>query len=188
MPFDYADMKWVKGTPNAPGIREGVFFIPKVHIAEWATLKEAPLNAVESSTLEGDFVLVEGKTWFTLETNQDKSPLSCEAQGEDDSKTFLNKLTLKYAGTNEEAATFAKMANNDDMVFIVQTKFPLRYRVIGSNMWRTRVNVSLNLGAAPTEEIGTTIEIACTDIIPAPYYNGSIITSDGEQNPSGSSL
>jgi hypothetical protein len=44
--------------------------------------------------------------------------------------------------------------------------------------------VTLDVGGAPTSEKGTTIEVEATDVCPFPYYNGAIVTSDGDVNPS----
>ena len=188
MAFNYADLSWVKGTPNAPGIREKVYFIPKADITAWPAIAASPTTAAQSVTLAGDFTLASQKVFLELETNMDKSPVTSEPQGEDGSRTFLNKATFKFPGTTEEAAAFAKLANNDDLVIIVQTKIPNKFRVIGSELWVTRVNSSTALGAAPGDEVGTTIEVECTDVIPAPFYNGAIVTADGDQNPGGSSV
>ena len=188
MPYDYSDLNWVRGTMNAPGIRGKVYFIPKNNITAWPAFAETPSTAAQAVTLAGDFTLADGKTFLELDVNMDKSPVTSEPQGEEDSRTFLNKATFKYPGTQEEAAAFAKMASNDDVVFILQSKYPNKFRVIGSEMWRTQVNTSLALGAAPADPIGTTIEVQCTDIVPVPFYNGAIVTADGDQNPGGSSV
>jgi hypothetical protein len=188
MPYDYSDLNWTRGTMNAPGIRGKVFFIPKNNIATWPAYAETPSTAAQAVTLSGDFALVAQKTFFELDINMDKSPVTSEPQGEEDSRTFLNKASFKYPGTHEEAAAFAKMASNDDVVFILQTKYPNKYRVIGSEMWRTQVNVSLAIGAAPADAVGTTIEVECTDIVPVPFYTGAIVTGDGDQNPGGPSV
>lgn len=186
MSYDYSNLDWVIGTPNAPGIREKVFYIPKAEITEWPSLSESPASAAEAVTLSGDFTLVAQKVFREMYTNVDKSTVTSEPQGEDDSKTFLNKATFKFPGTTEEAAAFAKLANNSNLVFVIQTKIPNKFRVIGSELWRTRVSITTALGSAPGEEIGTTIEVECTDIVPIAFYNGAIVTADGDQNPNSS--
>ena len=182
--FDYSSMTWTKGQQNPPGIRDKVYFIPKRHITGWPTIDTEAETAQAAVTYVGSFTLAAEKTWLQLDVNPDKSPVTCEPQGEDDSKTFLNKATFKFPGTHEEAAAFAMKMNNDDMVFLVHLKHPNKYRVIGSELWRTRVSNTIAIGAAPTDEKGITIEVECSDIAPAPFYDGAIITEDGDVNPS----
>jgi hypothetical protein len=49
-------------------------------------------------------------------------------------------------------------------------------------MYQTETNPSQNLGGAPTDEMGTTLEVSVTDRMPAPFYSGVIETVDGDIN------
>lgn len=176
-------LEWCEGAINLPGIRRDVFCIPKRDIVSWPTRKTTyTTNMSEIAILTGSFALAEGKKWQKINVIVDKSPVTCEPQGSKPSKSFLNKATLIHPGVEEEAAAFCALANNDDYVYIVQTK-PGKYRVIGNDMYQTETNPSQNLGAEATGEMGTTLEISVTDNIPSPFYTGQIETADGTINP-----
>jgi hypothetical protein len=107
-----------------------------------------------------------------------KSSVTTETQGEYPSVTALNKVTLKYPGTDEEAAGFCRQAMADDMVYLVQQRNG-KFRVIGSEEFESTTKPSQALGEGNTGEAGTTIEVEATDICPAPFYVGDIVTEDG---------
>jgi hypothetical protein len=135
----------------------------------------------EMAIYTGAFTLAAGKKWQKLYVLVDKSPVTSATQGSKPSKTFLNSATFLHPGVEEEATAFCRIANNDDYVFIIQTK-PGKYRVIGNDMYPTETNPSQALGAAATEDMGTTLETSVTDVSPAPFYSGIIETVDGDIN------
>lgn len=176
-------LEWCEGALNLPGIRREVYAIPKRDIVKWPTRKTTyTTDMKEIATLVGSFTLAEGKMFQVIHVLVDKSPVTAESQGSKPSKSFLNKATFVHPGVEEEAAAFCALANNDDYVYIVQTK-PGKYRVIGNDMYQTETNPSQNLGAEATGEMGTTLEVSVTDSIPAPFYTGEIETADGTINP-----
>lgn len=176
-------LEWCEGEINLPGIRSIVYAIAKRDIVKFPERKTKYTSDMkEIATLTGSFTLAESKKWQKLYVLVDKSPVTCESQGSKPSKSFLNKATFVHPGVEEEAAAFCALANNDDFVYIVQTK-PGKYRVIGNDMYQTETNPSQNLGAEATGEMGTTLEVSVTDFIPAPFYTGEIDTVDGIVNP-----
>jgi hypothetical protein len=176
-------LNWCNGKINLPGIRTDVFVIPKRDIVTWPTLPETVIeNIGEMATYNGAFVLAEGKLWLKIQVTTDKSPVNFATQGSKPSKTFLNSATFIYPGVEEVASAFCLLANNDDYVYLVQTK-PGKFRVIGNEMYQTETNPSQALGAAATDEMGTTLEVSVTDVCPAPFYTGIIETVDGDINP-----
>jgi hypothetical protein len=165
-----------------PGIRTNVYTIPKRDIVTWPVLPELfATNMGELATYTGSFVLAENKKWQKLQVLVEKSPVTSESQGAKPSKTTLVKATFVHPGTEEDATAFCGLANNDDYVYIVQTK-PGKFRVIGNDMYQTETNPSQNLGGAATDEMGTTLEVSVTDRMPAPFYTGIIETVDGDIN------
>jgi hypothetical protein len=177
-------LEWCEGKVNIPGIRTRVFFIPKRDIVEWPTLPAAFTSDMsELAIYVGDFTLAESKKWHTMYVLVDKSPVTSESQGTKPSKSTLVKATFVHPGTDEQTAAFCGLANNDDYVYIVQTK-PGKFRVIGNEMYQTDTNPSQNIGGAPTDEMGTTLEVSVTDRMPAPFYEGVIETVDGNINES----
>ncbi len=173
-------MDWCEGKVNLPGVRTIVYCIPKRDIVKWPKLPETFTTKMgELVTYEGAFVLAENKVWQKLYVIVDKSPVSSEGQGAKPSKSFLNKATFVHPGVEEEATGFCQLANNDDYVYAVTTK-PGKCRIIGNEMYQTDTKPSQNLGAAATDEIGTTLEVTVTDKSPAPFYKGVIKIADGE--------
>ena len=90
----------------------------------------------------------------------------------------MNAATLLHPGTGEAATGFSRQANNDDMVYIVQQKDG-KFRVLGNDMYLNDTTFDQKLGGAATDEMGTTFTVSVTDVCPAPYYIGEIVTADG---------
>ncbi|MDR2085880.1 MAG: hypothetical protein LBP72_01775 [Dysgonamonadaceae bacterium] len=175
-------LEWCDGKINLPGIRTEVYTIPKRDIVSWPTLPETYVTTMgELATYTGSFVLALNKKWQKLNVLVDKSPVTAESQGTKPSKSTLVKATFVHPGTEEDATAFCRLANNDDYVYIVKTK-PGKYRVIGNDMYQTETNPSQNLGGAATDEMGTTLEVSVTDMMPAPFYTGLIEAVSGNIN------
>jgi hypothetical protein len=184
MAYEYDNLDWTIGADNPPGIYPDVYFIRKSDISAWPTLESNPATVSGLAKYVGDFTLADASTWNKLFADVDKSPVNSEPQGEKFSRSYMNTCTIKYPGTKAEAIAFARAAANDDLVFIVREKATGNYRVIGSEMFQCDVNISQNIGGSPTDDRGTTIEIAVTDKMPPPIYEGSIVTDEGDVNPS----
>lgn len=175
----YSSLGWCQGETVIPGIRQRVYFIPKRNIVKWPTLPTTAETAEDLATYEGSFLLAAEKKWLYLDVLSDKSPVTSETQGEIPSVTTLNKATFKHPGVKKAVTAFARQANNDDMVYLIQTKTG-EFRVLGNEMFNTLTKVSTAIGGAVTEEAGTTLEIEVSDVCPAPFYTGKIETEDGE--------
>ena len=107
-----------------------------------------------------------------------KSQLTSDAQGEVPSQTQLNKLTAVHPGVGPEATAAAAYINNNDNVYIVED-MKGRFRVIGSDKWDTKSTVAQDNGQGATGTTSTTISVEATDEVPAPFYEGTIVTEDG---------
>lgn len=178
----YQDMNWAQGKKNLPGLRGVAYFINKKMLKKWPVLKDEGKTAAECSTYVGDFELNESAKWTKVDIIQRKNSLTSEPQGERESTTILNKLSVKHAGTDEEAITLQRYANRDDLVWLVQDMNNRnKYRVVGSEIFDNITKVSLNLGSEATSEKVTTIEVEATDEC-LPFYTGKIITSEGDMN------
>lgn len=86
---------------------------------------------------------------------------------------------MKHAGCDEEATGFCRMANCDDLVYLVQQRNG-KYRVVGNEMFETNTKPAQASGAKETDTSGTTISVEVSDVCPAPFYVGKIVTDDGE--------
>jgi len=183
MDLNYKDLDWKVGQTNLPGIREDVYCIPKRDIVTWPTLPETFVTAMgELVTYTGSFILAALAKWQKIGVIVDKSPLDGKSQGTRPSKTFLNQLVLQHPGVEEDASGFCMQANNDDMVYLAQTKKG-KWRVVGNEMFQTDTAIDQKLGGAATDEMGTTITVTVTDLAPGLFYTGAIVTNDGTINP-----
>lgn len=172
-------LEWCQGTPELPGIRRRAYFVSKAAIAKWPVLPKDEKGRPTASTYQGDFELLADQKFNFIDILPDKSQLTSDPQGEVPSQTQLNKLTLLHPGVGEEAAAAAAGINNIDNVFIVQD-MKGNWRVVGCEMYETKNTVSQDNGQGATGATSTTISVEATDVIPAPFYVGKIITEEGE--------
>lgn len=177
----YESLDWCPGQTVLPGIKSKVYAVPKAWIATWPKLPA--IDGAESmaalATYEGDFALVADKKWQRIEAFTKKSSISSESQGEDPSKTFLNKLSLLYPGTDAAATGFCRQANIDQLIYAVPQRDG-QYRIVGSENFDTTTKPSQNSGEGDTGTGGTTLEVEATDICPSPFYAGTLDTVDGK--------
>lgn len=177
----YRSLKHCKGKTTLPGLRPEAWGIPKSQITKWPKLPDIDAENVTMETLavyDGDFGLAADAVFFRIDILDSASNSTSSSQGEKPSKTFVNNATLKYAGNNEAATGFARMANSDDLIYVVRQRDG-KFRVIGNEMFETNTNPGQDSGMAVTDASGTTLEISVTDICPPPFYVGKLKTADG---------
>jgi hypothetical protein len=184
MSANFGNLDWVDGQVSVPGIYPEMYYIPKSYISAWPQFAATPATSAAEVTLVGDFTLESLKTWKKINCIDVKSDPTSEQQGEIRCKTYNNKLKVVVSLTNEDASALAKRAANSDLVFIFQERDSGKYRVVGSEKFTTLTKCTLNIGGSPTGEKGTTLEIESPDICPFPFYDGNIVTDDGDVNPS----
>lgn len=177
----YDSLNWCPGQHVLPGIRPRVYFIPKSWIVKWPTLPAVATEATmdKLATYTGDFTLASAKKWLSIDLLTNKSSITSESQGEAPSKTFMNKATLLYPGTDEAASGFCRQANIDQLVFLVQQR-DSKFRVMGAEAFDIDVKPSQASGEGVSSAGGTTIAIEATDLCPSPFYQGKIETADGD--------
>lgn len=181
---NFDNLDWVDGQHSVPGIYPEVYYIPKSQIASWPGFPEDPASAAEEVTYQGDFELESDAAWKIINCIDVKSQPQSEPQGEIRCVSVNNQLTIVVSLTEEKASAFCKLSNNTDLVYLFRERDTGKYRVVGSEMFTTQSQASMNIGSEPTGEKGVTIEISSTDIIPFPFYEGAITTEDGDINPS----
>ncbi len=175
----YATLDFCKGQTVLPGLRGKVFFTKKSNIVAWPTLPDTTTTGLaELATYKTDFLLAADTKWLKIDILSAESSVTSESQGDAPSKTFINKVTLKHSGNNADATGFSRLANADDLVFLVQQRGGA-FRVIGNDMFDTNIKPSQESGAKETDSSGTKFDIEVTDICPAPFYTGKIITEEG---------
>lgn len=179
----YDSVKHCDGDVVLSGIRQRVLYIPKADIVTWPTLPNvggtgiATMNQLASYA--GNFVLAADKYFFELDTLTARDNVTSEATGDKPSRVNNNQATLVLADTEEYATGFARQANNDDFVYLVQQRNG-KFRMIGNEMFQTDTQVGIALGEGETGEVGTTLTIASLDLCPAPFYPGEIQLADGK--------
>ena len=179
----YSSLGFCKGKSLLPGIRTRVYYIPKSDIVKFPTLPEtATENMASLATYTGSFELEAEKKWKYIDLVDNKGKIESESQGDFPARTFVNKISLVHPETNEEATGFARQANADDFVYLVQTRNG-KFRVLGNESFRTDTKPKQDSGEGVSGDFGTTLEIEVTDVCPAPYYTGEIVTDEGTINP-----
>lgn len=177
----YSSLRFCGGKTVLPGIKKAVYFISADDIVKWPKLPsiEDAASMADIAVLVGDFGLAADAKWKRMDVLTTDSDISSESQGDAPSKTFINKCNLKHAGRNEEATGFCRMANSDNLVYLVEQRDG-GFRVIGNDMFETNTKPSQASGAKETDTSGTTIAVEVTDVCPAPFYKGKIETEDGD--------
>ena len=179
----YSSLGFCKGKPLLPGIRTRVYYIAKSDIVKFPTLPDkATENMASLATYTDSFELEAEKKWKYIDLVDNKGKIESESQGDFPARTFVNKISLVHPETDEEATGFARQANADDFVYLVQMRNG-KYRVLGNEAFRTDTKPKQDSGEGVSGDFGTTIEIEVTDVCPAPYYTGEIITDEGTINP-----
>lgn len=176
----YKSLAFCKGKTVLPGIRGKVYFTKKSNIVKWPTIPETAVTKMaELATYKDNFTLAADKNWLCIDILSTESSVTSESQGEHPSKTFINKVSLKHSGNDAEAAGFCRMANADDLVFLIQQRGGA-FRVIGNEMFDANAKPSQESGSKETDSSGTKIDIEVSDVCPAPFYAGTITTEAGE--------
>lgn len=177
----YDSLEFCPGETTLPGLRPEAWGIAKRNILKFPKLpapSDEGADMGKIATYDGDFALAADSVFFKIDILDTASNVTSASQGDRPSKTFLNSSTLKYAGNNEKAAGFARMANADDILYVVRQRDG-KYRVIGNEAFQTNTNPGQDSGMAVTDASGTTLEISVTDICPAPFYVGKLKTAKG---------
>lgn len=176
----YGSLKHCPGTPITPGIRQRVYYIPKRDIVSFPELPNvATTDMAELASYKGNFVLASDKKWLAVDLVLNKGNVTCESQGEHPSRTFLNKFSFSAPSTDEKATAFARQANSDFLVFLVQERNG-KFRVIGNEAFEADTKPTISSGEGTTGESGLSGEVEVTDFCPAPFYPGEIETEDGK--------
>lgn len=174
----YEDLKWCDGTQQLPGIKPKVYSISKRDIVVWPVLPKTADTMAELAVYVGSFVLAANAVWREVGVLVDKSPITGVSQGTKPSKTSLNTGVFMHPGVEEEATGFVRQANNDDLVYAFEQKNG-KFRILGNSMYQSETDFDQTLGGAATDEMGTKLTCKVTDLCPAPFYNGEIVTIDG---------
>lgn len=178
----YANIGFCVGQASLPGMRPHFYMIRRADIVTFPKVGEADAADADMEsvvTIEDNFELLADKVWKKVELIEGESEPSCNGQGAEGSKSFLNRANLVLPGTKKKVTGFIKMLNNDDVIIA----YPQRdgaIRIIGNEMFRVQFELEQNAGKAVTDSAQTTVNASVSDVNPAPFYEGVIKTSDGD--------
>lgn len=178
-------LHWCEGKPVLPGIRRRIYYTAKSNISKWPTLPVDEYGRPTSAVLQGSFEMVADKVFHYIDVMVNNSGLVSEAQGEKPSQTQINRITAVHPAVDEQASMASAYFNNNDIVALVQD-MDGKYRMVGNEKWQGNATVAQDNGQGATGTASTTITIEHTDLIPAPFYEGEIVTEDGVINEQGS--
>ena len=177
-------LAWCQGQPVMPGIRRRLYYTSKQNVVQWPAYSADSGGRYAFATTTGNFTLKADTYWHFIDILAEKSTLTSDSQGEAPSQTQLNKISAVHPGVGPEASAAACYLNNSDNVFLVQDMSGL-WRIVGSRFYETKTTVAQDNGQGATGTASTTINVEATDICPSPFYQGTIVTEDGELSLAG---
>lgn len=175
----YEDVEFCQGSASLPGVRPHMYMARRVNILTFPKVQgDAATKLEDVAVIKSNFVLAEGVKFVKIDLVEGESEPTCENQGNEGAKSFLNKVAFVLPGTQKKVTGLITKLNNDDVIFL----YPQRdgaIRVIGNDMFRVQVELGQNAGKAVTDSIQSTITASVSDINPAPFYEGTFETEDG---------
>lgn len=169
------------GTMILPGVRQRIYYIHHSDIVTWPKLPATGENMGALSTYTGSFTLAADKKWKHIDLTHNKGELESTTTGELPARLILNKFTIKHPKFDEAAAGLCRQITNDSCVFLIQQRDG-KWRVLGSEAFRTDCKPGGRTGEGMSGEFGLNIEIEAADVCPAPFYTGDILTDAGTLN------
>lgn len=175
----YEDVQFCQGSASLPGVRPHMYMVRRINILSFPKVQGDEATKLEDvAVIKGNFVLAEGVKFVKIDLVEGESEPTCENQGNEGAKSFLNKVAFVLPGTQKKVTGLIAKLNNDDVIFL----YPQRdgaIRVIGNEMFRVQVELGQNAGKAVTDSSQSTITASVSDINPAPFYEGTFETEDG---------
>lgn len=176
----YENVGFCAGQASLPGMRPHFYMIRRSDIETFPKVKGTSATKMEEvAVISDNFGLVADAKWKKVELIEGENEPTCESQGAEGSRSFLNKVALAVPGTEKKATALISLLNNDDVIIA----YPQRggaIRIIGNEMFRVQFELGQNAGKGVTDTAQTTITASVSDINPAPFYEGKIETEDGD--------
>ncbi len=177
--FAFASIDW-EGGDNIGGFTSEAFLGLFHEIDDFPSLTDNPANDAELVTLEGDYVMKEGKNFIRIYVTPRTFGMEAENQGEIDGKSFVQKGEFFYPGGREEAIALARKLNNARGILIGIDPNTGKRVQMGSKEFPCHFSPKLNFGNEPTSRRGLTVEFEADNFMPAMIYPGAIPLSEGE--------
>lgn len=175
----YEDVEYCQGSASLPGMRPHFYMIRKADIVTFPKVKGDNATKLEDvAVISDNFVLASDAKFKKVDLVDGESEPTCDNQGNEGAKSFLNKVTLVLPGTQKKVTGLISKLNNDDVVIL----YPQRdgaIRVIGNDMFRVQLELGQNAGKSVTDSSQSTVIASVSDINPAPFYEGKFQTADG---------
>ena len=175
----YENVDFCVGAASLPGMRPHFYFITKADILLFPAPQGDEATKLEDfAVIKDNITLVADKKWKRVDLVEGESEPSCDGQGSEGAKSFLNRVNMVVPGTKKKVTGLIAEMNNDDIVIA----YPQRdgaIRIIGNEMFRVQLELGQNAGKSVTDAAQTTINASVTDIYPAPFYEGTLVTEDG---------
>ena len=175
----YEDVPYCQGSASLPGVRPHMYMVRRTNILSFPKVQGNDATKLEDvAVIKSNFVLAEGVKFVKIDLVEGESEPTCENQGNEGAKSFLNKVAFVLPGTQKKVTGLISKLNNDDVVFL----YPQRdgaIRLIGNEMFRVQLELGQNAGKPVTDSSQSTITASVSDINPAPFYEGTFETEDG---------
>lgn len=172
---------WCEGTPEPAGIRRRSYYISMADCLDHPKIPVDEDGRPTSSILTGQFVLAADKTFKYIDFLPEKSQFQSDPQGDYPNQTQLDKLTMVHPGVDPEATNACVYINNTRCFFLFQDKKG-RWRLVGNPDFESKNTVAQDLGQGVTGSTSTTIAVEASNLVSAPFFNGVILTEEGEIN------
>lgn len=176
----YEDVQYCQGSASLPGVRPHMYMVRRVNILSFPKVQGDAAEKLEDvAVIKSNFVLAEGVKFVKIDLVDGESEPTCENQGNEGAKSFINKVSFVLPGTEKKVTGLIAKLNNDDVIFL----YPQRngaIRVIGNDMFRVQVELGQSAGKQVTDSSQSTINASVSDINPAPFYEGTFETEDGK--------
>ena len=175
----YEDLLKCPGAKRLPGTGRKVYLSPRRWITQLAKPQlEKAASMKDYLVIKESHKMVADKKFIVAYLSTDKSNFSSESQGENGSKTMLNKLALTFPGTEEEQSALASMLLNEDIIALIPQRNG-KCRQYGDDNFECSVAPSQSSGSSVTDETNTTVELSVGCETLPPFYYGDIPTSEG---------
>lgn len=175
----YEDVQYCQGSASLPGIRPHMYMVRRVNILSFPKVQGDAATKIEDfAVIKDNFVLAEGVKFVKIDLVEGESEPTCDNQGNEGAKSFLNKVAFVLPGTQKKVSSTISKLNNDDVIFL----YPQRdgaIRVIGNEMFRVQLELGQSAGKQVTDSSQSTITASVSDITVAPFYEGTFQTEDG---------
>ena len=142
----YEDVPYCQGSASLPGVRPHMYMVRRTNILSFPKVQGNDATKLEDvAVIKSNFVLAEGVKFVKIDLVEGESEPTCENQGNEGAKSFLNKVAFVLPGTQKKVTGLISKLNNDDVVFL----YPQRngaIRVIGNDMFRVQVELGQSAG------------------------------------------